>query len=239
MQKTTIVFPCYNEEKRINQAAFISFVQKNDIRLLFVDDGSKDRSLSILQALRSEKPNHIFIHRLKAKSGKAEAVRQGLLQALALGSPIVGYADIDLATPLDELVRLAELLSESEAKILLGSRVKLLGRRIQRKKLRHYLGRFFATLASLILKLEVYDTQCGAKFFKCHRELELALNHEFVTQWVFDLELIKRLLNNDNIAVSDFIEEPLKSWSDIDGSKLSTFAIFKAMYDLLKVWRLP
>jgi dolichyl-phosphate beta-glucosyltransferase len=237
MQKTTIVFPCYNEEKRLHKAIFVEFLKKNNnIFIIFVDDGSTDNSLSLLQEMQKETPEQIHIHVLTKNSGKAEAVRQGLLKAIELGAYIVGYADADLATPLYELQRLAKIINKQKYKILLGSRVGLLGKQIQRKAIRHYCGRIFATVvASMILKLRVYDTQCGAKFFKCNESLIKTLSNKFSSKWIFDVELIKRLLNTQEISVNDFVEEPLNEWKDIDGSKLGVLSMLKVLLDLVKL----
>ena len=103
---------------------------------------------------------------LPVNVGKAEAVRTGLLRCLADGAEITGYFDADLATPPEEMIRLVRTLQEREATVALAARVALLGTRIERSHLRHYLGRVFATIASLILRIRVYDTQCGAKAFR-------------------------------------------------------------------------
>ena len=80
---------------------------------------------------------------------------------------IVGYFDADLATPVAELERLLAVIGKDpQLEAVLASRVALLGHSIQRKPTRHYLGRLYATAASLALGVAVYDTQCGAKLFR-------------------------------------------------------------------------
>jgi dolichyl-phosphate beta-glucosyltransferase len=170
-------------------------------------------------------------------------VRRGLLHALAAtpAPGIVGYADADLATPPSELRRLVALFRHTEAQVLLGSRVALLGREVSRNPLRHYLGRVFATVASLALRTDVYDTQCGAKLFRVTPALAAALAEPFSSRWVFDVELLGRLLVGSGdaapVPASAFLEEPLLAWRDVSGSKLEASHMLVAVADLARIGR--
>ena len=78
--KTGIIIPCYNEEKRLNVTAFVSFIQKaTDFHLCFVNDGSKDDTIGVLKKIQSEPKvtnkmlqnnlcnSHILLHRIEPK----------------------------------------------------------------------------------------------------------------------------------------------------------------------------
>jgi hypothetical protein len=67
-----------------------------------------------------------------------------------------------------------------------------LGAQIERSFVRHVLGRVFVTVASSLLKLYAYDTQCGAKLFRRDAVGSL-FGGEFVSRWLFDIELYLRL----------------------------------------------
>lgn len=236
MMKKMVVIPCYNESQRFNLDAFVTFLQeKTELKLLFVNDGSTDQTLSLLQTVTEKFPNDAMLMSLEKNSGKAEAVRQGLLQAIEQGADIVGYADADLATPLNEVLRLANLIEEKHVKVLLGSRVKLLGKTIERRVIRHYLGRVFATFTSMLLGLSVYDTQCGAKFFYCSAALKNVLQKPFMSHWAFDVELIQRLMKHEKFVAADFFEEPLNVWIDQPGSKVSFYGMIQAIWDLIRL----
>jgi glycosyltransferase involved in cell wall biosynthesis len=189
--------------------------------------------------MAERRPSAIGVLDLEKNGGKAEAVRRGLVAALEGGAQIVGYLDADLATPSAEMRRLLRLFNGLEADVLLASRVALLGRDIQRRASRHYLGRVFATAAALVLHERVYDTQCGAKLFRRTPALERALAEPFLSRWVFDVELIGRLLAGARgvpaIERSRIVEEPLMVWRDVPGSKIRPRHFVIALADLIRI----
>jgi len=244
--RSTLVIPCFDEAQRLDREAFVSLLGDATLDVLFVDDGSSDGTADVLRGLAEAYPGRIAWLGLSQNVGKAEAVRRGLLHALAAQPDppaYVGYADADLATPPDELRRLFAVLRDSDAVALLGSRVALLGREVHRKPLRHYLGRIFATAASLALQTDVYDTQCGAKVFRAGPALAAALAEPFSSRWVFDVELLGRLLTGSGdaapVPASAFLEEPLRVWRDVGGSKLQGPHMLGAVTDLARIgWEL-
>jgi glycosyltransferase involved in cell wall biosynthesis len=238
--KTTVVVPCFNEEQRLQLERFLELCAAG-IRLLFVDDGSKDGTRRLLQDFAARHPREVRVLGLDRNGGKAEAVRRGLLEALSSGAEIVGYLDADLAAPPAEMKRVLDAVRGGAA-VAMGSRVALLGRHIERAATRHYLGRVFATCASFTLGLRVYDTQCGAKAFAVNPTLQACLTQPFQSRWIFDVELIDRLLRPPpgvpSLAPSDFIEVPLHAWRDVRGSKVRPPDLARAATDLLEIaWR--
>ena len=219
-RSATIVVPCYNEERRLPVAAFLTYVQarascSTALTFLFVNDGSTDGTASVLDSLNANDAASFQVLHLQNNVGKAEAVRAGLIQALHAAAPfssdgetseIVGYWDGDLATPLssiDIFMKVFETVPRID--MVFGSRVALLGRDIQRHASRHYLGRVFATMSSWVLDLRIYDTQCGAKLFKASTGLQLALKERFQSRWIFDVELIARLQVHRHHVLNEWI----------------------------------
>ncbi len=235
LTRCCIVVPCYNEESRLKLFEFKKFSSENEIDFLFVNDGSTDKTLSILQKLSAD-VSQITCLNLEVNQGKAEAVRLGILSSVKKAQyDYVGFWDADLATPLYEIPRmLNEIHKNDEVITIIGSRIKRLGTNIQRKPLRHYFGRVFATLASLVLKLPVYDTQCGAKIFKVKQSQD-AFSQKFLSRWLFDIEILfrfKKINPNKNFA----IEYPLNEWVDVGGSKLRLVDFFFVIKDLIKIY---
>ena len=242
-----LVVPCFNEEHRLRRADFLDATRRYPwLRLLLVDDGSRDATQAILEAMAAQSDGRSEVLVLAANVGKAEAVRQGLLRAFALRPAFVGYWDADLATPFDALPGFMGVFElRPWVDVVLGSRVMLLGRNIRRSTMRHYVGRVFATGASFVLDLPVYDTQCGAKLFRATPRVQQALERPFVTKWIFDVELLARLLSGpDREEAGDvppegrIYELPLDTWIDEPGSKVRASDGLRAAVDLLRVYRL-
>ncbi|MDP2688552.1 MAG: glycosyltransferase [Deltaproteobacteria bacterium] len=242
MRKTAVIIPCYNEAGRLDLKAFIAGAAKCPaLHFIFVNDGSTDSTASKLETLHRQNPAQMHAMSLEKNSGKAEAVRQGVLKALDGDYSNIGYWDADLATPLDEIPVFCEILDSADVTVVAGSRVRLLGRAIERRPLRHFLGRIFATFASLILEIPVYDTQCGAKIFKRTGSLKDAFSAPFRVKWTFDVELLARLAILERAAGNlkpeeRWVERPLDRWTDVQGSKIKSFDFIKGGVELLKLF---
>jgi len=240
MARLTVVVPCYNEAARLDAAPLLAFVDSHaNASLLLVDDGSTDTTAAVLERLASERPGRIRALSLTPNGGKAEAVRRGLRDALAAGAEIVGYLDADLSTPPAEIDDLLAGLARPGVQVAIGARVGMLGYDIDRSAVRHYLGRVFATAASVILRARVYDTQCGAKLFRAGAALSGALSTAFLSRWAFDVELLGRLLIGTPqvpaLPLAAIVEVPLPVWRDVKGSKLGVTGMAQTLRDLILV----
>lgn len=235
--RIAIVVPCYNEEKRLDQSAFLTFLggsAKTDF--IFVNDGSGDATLDVLIALRDAAPDRVTVVDLSQNSGKAEAVRQGLLAAIDQRAEFIGYWDADLATPLDAIDDFSRVLSKfAETQVVYGARRAMLGHRIERTIGRRFVSRICASLARQAVRLPIGDTQCGAKLMRNTPILRTAIARPFTAGWLFDVELFARL----STAMTDrrfaFYEQPLAEWTEIAGSKVSSSAIVRSGLCMLKL----
>ena len=233
--------PCYNEAKRLDCEAFATALSSDsNLEFVFVNDGSKDETSDMLAGMRTRGAERVHVLELAQNAGKAEAVRQGVLQAFELGAEYIGYWDADLATPLECISAFVRELNARKVSMVMGSRVRMMGRHIERRAMRHYIGRGFATLAAFSLGFPVYDTQCGAKLLRATDEFRQAFSSPFESNWTFDVELLMRLKTAGNTSHAfdieqECIEYPLLQWVDAPGSKLNVTHYPRILVELGKM----
>jgi glycosyltransferase involved in cell wall biosynthesis len=237
-----LVVPCYNEARRLKPDAFLEFVNRqSDAQLLFVDDGSADGTTpAALAQLAVRGAGKISVVTLSRNMGKTLAIQHGVLKAFERGSELVGYWDADLSTPLDAVHEFIEILdADPDIDIVIGARVRLLGRQIDRRPLRHYCGRLFGTAVSLGLGIGVYDTQCGAKIFRANAAVRRAFDTPFRSRWLVDVEMLSRYISESGTRAAErrIYELPLKQWTETPGSHLGPWQVARAVWDLARVGR--
>jgi putative flippase GtrA len=237
--RTCIVVPCYNEATRLPVQAFELYLDTTSaVSFVLVNDGSTDATLSVLHGLAQKYPGRVRVLDVQPNQGKAEAVRRGMVLAMAGDEfSYAGFWDADLATPLDEIAVLVAVFDRlARVDIVFGTRVGLLGRDIERKAARHYAGRLFATAASTVLALPVYDTQCGAKLFRISDENRALFAEPFGSRWIFDVELVARYCRTRS-GLSGIYELPLDHWRDVGESKVRAIDFARAIGEMLIIYR--
>jgi len=225
-----VVIPCYNEEKRLLSDEFKKFVHSNlGYHLCFVNDGSKDNTLSVLQELSKGNEHRISVYNCEKNGGKAEAVRLGMIH-LAKDNQFnyIGFLDADLSTNFDDFNDLVNTISNSKYKIVSGSRINRMGANIAKESARKIISQGINLIIRKTLGMDFKDTQCGAKIM--HKEIvEKTFQKKFLTKWLFDVEIFMRMkkIYGKQESIDLICEKPLNRWVHMDGSKLSFKDSFK------------
>ena len=238
--KIVIIIPCYNEAERLDTNNFIDYLSQNThLHFIFVDDGSTDNTNLIINQLISKFDSLVSLLINETNKGKAESVRLGVIESYKMNPDYVGFLDADLAAPIEEIDHLLNIIkADTKKEVVFASRIQLIGNEIKRNYFRHFIGRVFATCVSLLLKIRIYDTQCGAKIFS-KKICEVIFVERFISPWLFDVELFARLLNVYGMekTIQMSYEHPVSKWTDIDGSKVKPLFFLKAPFELFKIVR--
>lgn len=116
LPRLSIVMPVYNEERTLREIAARVFAACGDwCEVIFVDDGSRDASLSILRQVA--RPQDTVL--TKTNGGKGSAVRMGYEHAK--GRYVI-VQDADLEYSPEEIPELLRVAEQKELPALFGSR---------------------------------------------------------------------------------------------------------------------
>ena len=211
----TIVVPAYNEEKRLGATLkrMLAYFdeQGSPFEILVVDDGSTDGTAGLVETIStcrkevqliSYKPNH----------GKGYAVRQGMLAGR--GERLL-LSDADLATPIEEVEKLAAKL-DAGYDIAIGSRDVQGSELIKHQSwLREMGGKTFNKLVQLIAVPGIHDTQCGFKLFT-RSAAQSIFSRCTVEHFAFDVEVLYVAIRIFGCRVA---ETPIR-WAHQEGSSV-------------------
>jgi dolichyl-phosphate beta-glucosyltransferase len=232
MYNLSIILPVFNEELRLKTTIsilekFLKLSKKNKIELIFVSDGSKDKTNDIISNFIDSKRHNITLIKYKNNIGKGYAVKKGILRAK---NQWILLCDADLSVHPNQFNKwfFSKMINSNKCAYY-GSREHI-DSKVKASLTRLILGFFFRRLIKFLFKINLSDTQCGFKVF--HQSYAKKIFKKMRSyRFSFDVELTV-LLKKNKIKV---IELPLK-WVHKSGSKLSIIKdIPKMLFDLLRI----
>ena len=169
--KTSIIIPCYNEEKTIDKIINKILELRNlDLEIIIIDDCSTDSSKDIIETKLKNKVYKVIYNEIN--SGKGFSIRKGV--AAATGQ-IILIQDADLEYDPNDYYKILDLFKLGVADVVYGSRFT----GSEKKRVLyfwHTLGNKFLTLISNIFtNLNLTDMEVGYKAFKSEIIKDLVL----------------------------------------------------------------
>lgn len=189
MIKLSLVVPCFNEGTRFSRGAktILRYLlrQKYSWELVFVNDGSRDRTLAMMKRLAS-RDRRIKVVSYRKNRGKGYALKKG---CLAAQGNFIFFTDIDLSVPIQTLGTFWPYFEKS-FDLVIGSR-RVRGARILKHQffLREFLGRGFTALVRFLLAPGIKDVTCGFKAFRSDAA-RIIFPKCIIERWAIDAEIL-------------------------------------------------
>jgi len=225
----SVVIPVYNEESRIENCfkeIEEYFVTKDySYEIIFVDDGSQDRTADIITERIMNKSNFRLIKN-NINYGKGHGVKTGVM--VASGEYIM-FIDADMSTPINQLEKLLPFALKYN--IVIGSRYlhsKCI--KVRQPLIRRVVSRLGNIAMRIVLDLPFADTQCGFKLFQNIPAKEI-FSRQTIERWGFDMEILaiaqKKKYSVKEVAVD---------WLDDSNSTLRAgHAAMNTLKELIKI----
>lgn len=160
--RLSIVIPLLNEEESLQELHgwIASVMQSNrfSYELLFIDDGSTDRSWEVIQALAAADPNVRGIRFLK-NFGKSQALHAGFKAATG---DIVVTMDADLQDNPEEIPEMVRRITEEGYHLVSGWKKK----RYDSVLMKNMPSKLFNWAARKTSGVKLHDFNCGLKAFR-------------------------------------------------------------------------
>jgi len=209
--KISLVIPIFNEEERAYNLYILWRYIKNKKyikELILVNDGSTDKTLTLLKEFKKKARCKIISYR--KNKGKGYAVKKGVLSARGTH---IAFIDIDLSTPPKMIGELNKIIKNND--VIVGTRKNNNAILLKRQaKMRELMGTFFTSLSQRITGVEVSDFTCGFKCFRKRAALKI-FSKQRVDGWAFDAESLF-LAHKYGFSINELPVE----WTNMKGTKV-------------------
>ena len=182
----SLIIPAFNEEKLIKQtlSKFVSFLDQlgYEWEIVVADDGSKDKTASIVNSFKNSK---IRLIKLAQNQGKGAALKAGFLAAK--GAYQI-FSDADLSVPVETIEPFLQKLKSFDV-VIASRRVKGSEIKVHQPWIRENMGRVFTLLTQLLTSSSVSDFTCGFKGFRREAARKI-FSRSLISRWAYDAEII-------------------------------------------------
>jgi glycosyltransferase involved in cell wall biosynthesis len=210
-----VLIPAYNEEERIEPVLreYADYFRKNyggDFQLVVILNGCVDNTIGVVKRVAETNPEISWLE-FQAPIGKGGALIEGL--KLAPLTDYIGYVDADGATSPKAFHDLVKLRDQADC--VIASRW-LPGAVLHQEQTgkRQFASRVFHLIVQVMFRLNIKDTQCGAKVMR--REVIEKVHHLLrIADMAFDINLLYAIKR----AGFKILEVPTE-WTDKMGSKV-------------------
>ena len=201
MEKVSVIVPVYNGEKSIERCARSILNQDYpELELILVDDGSRDRSWEIIQAIAAAD------HRVKAIHQENGGVSSARNRALAEASgTYVQFADVDDWLPMDATKMLVREMEAQSAELVVGDFYRVVDGNVSEKGSIEMGGALTLQQYANAMMLSPADLYYGVLWNKLYRRdiieqysIRMDENISYSEDMIFNLEY---LLHVKSVAI--------------------------------------
>ena len=201
MEKVSLIVPVYNGEKSIERCAGSILNQDYpELELILVDDGSRDRSWEIIQAIAAAD------HRVKAIHQENGGVSSARNRALAEASgTYVQFADVDDWLPMDATKMLVREMEAQSAELVVGDFYRVVDGNVSEKGSIEMGGALTLQQYANAMMLSPADLYYGVLWNKLYRRdiieqysIRMDENISYSEDMIFNLEY---LLHVKSVAI--------------------------------------
>ncbi len=226
----SLIVPAYNEAARIaaSLAAIEDYLRARGdaYEVIVVNDGSVDNTLATVRDYASGSDT-VRVISYEHNCGKGYAVRQGVFAARG---DYIGFSDVDLSAPIEEIYKLFEALSKGYD-VAIGSRaLRESVLTVHQPFYREIGGKVLNLIIQSLAVPGVWDTQCGFKLMRgqvAHDIFERCI----LDGWGFDVEVLY-LARKLGYTIA---EVPVR-WGHAGNSKLHPFRdALRMIRDIIRI----